>query len=166
MQLVKKSWEPEVRYYIDNSRPIDHIYAKPEKKNLHIITDCCRIFKVRRSSDSLLNHRPHNKHPIMVRIIQGAPLRKRFHIPRLQNVQTAHETHPLSYPTGTWILLRGVKRPGRDVNHALPLRVDVKNEWSHTFAPPICLHGVGKENFTFFTFIFTASKSWQFAYES
>ena len=95
----------------------------------------------------------------MVRIIQGAPLRKRLHIPRLQNIQTGHEAHPPSYSMGTGILLRGVKRPGRDVNHALPPRADVKNEWSHTFAPPICLHGVGKEDFTFFTFTFTASKS-------
>jgi hypothetical protein len=93
----------------------------------------------------------------MVRIIQCAPLRKRFHIPRLQNVQTGNEARPASYSIGTGFLLRGVNRPKRDVNHALPPSATVKNEWSCTSAP----HGVGKENFTF-----TASKSWQFAYES
>ena len=95
----------------------------------------------------------------MVRIIQGAPLRKRFHIPRLQNVQIDNEAHPPSYSIGTRFLLRWVKRPGSDTNYALPPTADVKNEWSHTFAAPLRFHGVGKENFTFFTFIFTASKS-------
>ena len=73
----------------------------------------------------------------MVSITQAAPLRKRFDFSRLQDVQTGNEAHPLSYSVGTGILLLGVKRPGRDVNHALPPSADVKNEWSCNFAPPI-----------------------------
>jgi hypothetical protein len=96
-----------------------------------------------------------------VRIIQVSPLRNRLQFPGLQNVHTGNEAYPPSYSMGTRIVLQGVKRPGSDVNHALPPSADVKTEWSYTFAPPICLHGVGKENFTFctFTFTFTASKS-------
>jgi len=45
---------------------------------------------------------------------------------------------------GTLILLangyrnfcRGVKRPGREVDHSLPPSTEVKNEWSYTFTPP------------------------------
>ena len=34
------------------------------------------------------------------------------------------------------------------VNHTLFYSADVKNEWSYTSTPPICLHGVKRENFT------------------
>jgi hypothetical protein len=43
----------------------------------------------------------------------------------------------------------GVKRPGRDVNHS-PSSVEVKNEWSYTSTPIICLHGVDMDNFIFY----------------
>jgi len=46
-----------------------------------------------------------------------------------------------------------VKRPGRDVNHRPPSNAEVKNEWSYTSIPPICLYGVDNENFNFFTFL-------------
>jgi hypothetical protein len=42
-----------------------------------------------------------------------------------------------------------VKRPRREVDHSSPPRAEVKNEWSYTFAPPICLHGVDRDNFAF-----------------
>jgi hypothetical protein len=43
----------------------------------------------------------------------------------------------------------GLQRPGREVNHSPPSSAEVKNEWSHTSDPPICLHGVNRDNFTF-----------------
>jgi hypothetical protein len=36
-----------------------------------------------------------------------------------------------------------VKRPGREADHSSPYTsAEVKNAWSYTFAPPVCLHGV------------------------
>jgi hypothetical protein len=45
--------------------------------------------------------------------------------------------------------LPGVKRPERDVDHAPPSSAQATNEWSYTSAPPICLHGVVRDIFTF-----------------
>jgi hypothetical protein len=47
----------------------------------------------------------------------------------------------------------GVKRPGREVNHSPPSSAEVKNEWSYTSTPPICLHCVDRENFAFLIFV-------------
>jgi hypothetical protein len=33
---------------------------------------------------------------------------------------------------------------------SIPSSADVKNEWSYTSTPPICLLGVDRDNFTFF----------------
>jgi hypothetical protein len=44
-----------------------------------------------------------------------------------------------------------VKRTGRESNHLPASSAEVKNEWSYTSSPPICLHGVHRENFTFLT---------------
>jgi len=49
--------------------------------------------------------------------------------------------------TGGFFFL-GVQRPGYEVNHSPPLSAGVKNEWSLTSAPPLCLRGVGKDSFT------------------
>jgi len=43
----------------------------------------------------------------------------------------------------------GVKRPWREVNQSPPSGSAVQNEWSYTSVSPVCLHGVGRENFTF-----------------
>jgi hypothetical protein len=42
-----------------------------------------------------------------------------------------------------------VERPGGEVNQSPPFSAEVKYDWSHTSAPPLCLRGVDKENFTF-----------------
>ena len=47
-----------------------------------------------------------------------------------------------------------VKWPGCEVNHSSPSSVRVKNYWRYTSTPPLCLHGVERENVTF-TFTFT-----------
>ena len=36
------------------------------------------------------------------------------------------------------------------VDHSLPASAEVKNEWSYTSDPPTCVHGVGRDNFTFY----------------
>ena len=44
--------------------------------------------------------------------------------------------------------LPGVKRPTRKVGHSAFFIAEVKNQWSCTSAPAICLHGV--DNLTLF----------------
>jgi hypothetical protein len=41
-----------------------------------------------------------------------------------------------------------VKWPEREVNHSSPSSAEIKNEWSYTSAPHICLHGMERESFT------------------
>jgi len=43
----------------------------------------------------------------------------------------------------------GLKRPGRDVDYSPPSSAEVNNEWIHTSALLVCLHGVYRETFTF-----------------
>jgi hypothetical protein len=48
-----------------------------------------------------------------------------------------------------------IKQPGRDADYSSP-NSEVKNEWRHTYAVPICLHGVARKNFTFTFISYTA----------
>jgi hypothetical protein len=41
-----------------------------------------------------------------------------------------------------------MSRPGREVDHPPPSNIEVKNQWSYTFHPPIRLHGLDKNNLT------------------
>ena len=45
-------------------------------------------------------------------------------------------------------IFRG-KRSGALINHSPPSSAEVKNEWSYTSRPSICLHGVDREKFIF-----------------
>jgi hypothetical protein len=54
------------------------------------------------------------------------------------------------YPGST----KGVKWLGHDVNHSPPSSPEVKNEWSYTFAPPLYLHGMDRDNFFTFDLMF------------
>jgi hypothetical protein len=47
---------------------------------------------------------------------------------------------PIQWVPGTLSL--GVKQLGREADHSPPSRNEVKNAWSYTSTPPICLHGV------------------------
>jgi len=47
------------------------------------------------------------------------------------------------------LLPSGTKRPGREDSHLHPSIAEVKNEWSYTPAPHICLHNVHRDNFIF-----------------
>jgi hypothetical protein len=46
---------------------------------------------------------------------------------------------------GIGVLLRGLKRLGREVDHSPQSCAEFKNEWSYTSAPPLCLHGVQRD---------------------
>jgi hypothetical protein len=71
---------------------------------------------------------------------------KRFSL--LRNVHTGSES-PSLLRNGYRRSFRGSKRPGHDVDHSSPYNVEVKNEWSCTSTPPIRLHGVDRDSFTF-----------------
>jgi len=46
----------------------------------------------------------------------------------------------------------GLNRPGREFGPSPPFSAEVKNEWRYTTSPPICLHVVEWDNFTFYWF--------------
>jgi hypothetical protein len=51
----------------------------------------------------------------------------------------------LTIPNWNWLSFPEVKRPGREVNPSQPYSDEVKNEWSYTSTPPICLNRVERE---------------------
>ena len=42
-----------------------------------------------------------------------------------------------------------VEPMGRGVDHSPESRSEIKNEWRYTFTPPVCFHGMCRNNFTF-----------------
>jgi len=70
----------------------------------------------------------------------------KFFGPALGPIQPPVRWYRGSYPE--------VKRSGRDVDQSHPSSAETKNEWSYTSTPPICLHGVGRGNFTLIFIIF------------
>jgi hypothetical protein len=62
----------------------------------------------------------------------------------------------------TGVLAFGVKRLGRDTDHSPPSSVEVKNEWSSTSVPLICLPGMDRNNFTFNTVLIILLWDWLF----
>jgi len=65
-------------------------------------------------------------------------------------IQTGSGVQPDSYAVGIKFV-HGVNSSVREVNHSLSSSVKVKNEWSYTSTPPMRLHRVDKESFTFIT---------------
>jgi hypothetical protein len=63
----------------------------------------------------------------------------------LLTVQTSCGTNP-TYSMHDKVLCPGVKRSGHEVDRSPP-SAKVKNEWSNTSSPCICLHGVHRDNF-------------------
>jgi len=60
-------------------------------------------------------------------------------------VTTGSEVRPISYFMGTW----EVNYMSIEGDHSQAFSAEVKNEWSSTFTPPICLQGTDRDNFTF-----------------
>ena len=54
-------------------------------------------------------------------------------------------------PSIHWVpwFVSGEKRMKPDADHSHRTGVEVKNEWSYTFDPHVCFHGVGWDEFTF-----------------
>jgi len=47
---------------------------------------------------------------------------------------------PIQWIAG--VLSLGIKRPGREADHSPPTSGEIRNAWSYTPTPPICLHDV------------------------
>jgi hypothetical protein len=71
------------------------------------------------------------------------------YIPVLQNVQTLWGPSSLLF-NGHRSSFAWIKRVDRDVDHSPPSNSLVKNEWRYACTSPIRLHGVDRNNFTFF----------------
>jgi hypothetical protein len=56
-------------------------------------------------------------------------------------VQNGSGAHPASY-MGTRGSFPGVKQLGHEADHSPSSSGKVKNAWSYTSTPPICLHGM------------------------
>ena len=68
-----------------------------------------------------------------------------FSSPKRSDRLWAPLTH--QFNGGTGIFLSAVTGVGREIDHSPQSSAEVKNEWSYTILPPICLHGVGRDNF-------------------
>jgi hypothetical protein len=55
---------------------------------------------------------------------------------------------------GTVVFFREVKRPERFVDYSRLSNSEVTNEWSYTSAPPLCVHGVDRNSFTFIVYYY------------
>jgi hypothetical protein len=58
------------------------------------------------------------------------------------HVQNGSGAHPASYPWVPGALSLGVKQLVREADHSPPSSAEVKNVWSYTSTPPVCLHGM------------------------
>lgn len=54
---------------------------------------------------------------------------------------------------GAGVLTQGQNRQRREVDHSRPSCAKVNNEWSYTSTPTICLHGVERDDFTFYLYL-------------
>jgi hypothetical protein len=62
-------------------------------------------------------------------------------------LQVGSGAHTASHLMDTWFLSPEVKQPVFEV-YQLRLSIDkVKNGWSYTSAPPVCIYGMDKDNF-------------------
>jgi hypothetical protein len=57
-------------------------------------------------------------------------------------VQNGSGAHPASYPIGTRGSFPKGKVARREADHSPPSSAEVKNAWSYTSIPLICLHGM------------------------
>ena len=67
---------------------------------------------------------------------------KRFSF--LRSMQTGSVANPVSCSMHTRVL-----SGGGGVDNSPPSSAKVKNEWSYSSAPPVCLQGIDGDNFTF-----------------
>jgi hypothetical protein len=84
----------------------------------------------------------------MGRKVRGPNPGRRRCFSLLQMVHIVSGAHPSSYSIGTGNIFQG-KAAGAWISPLTPTQRRFKNEWSYTSTPPMCLHGVDSDNFTF-----------------
>jgi len=60
-------------------------------------------------------------------------------------IQIGTGDHPPTHPPIKWVQgvpSMGIKQLEHQADHSLPSSVKVKNAWSYTSNPPVCLHGM------------------------
>jgi hypothetical protein len=72
--------------------------------------------------------------------------------PPLGSIQPPNECLP-------GVLSLEVKWPEREADHLPTSSAKVKNEWSYTSTPPICLHGMYRDNFLMYTIKYAPTDS-------
>jgi hypothetical protein len=87
-----------------------------------------------------------NEQDSLVYEVQG----ESFQISLSSTLFTGAGFHQVSHLMGTKGSFLGAKRPKRDVDHLPPSGAEVKNEYCCNSSPPVCLHRVGRVNFTLF----------------
>jgi hypothetical protein len=66
--------------------------------------------------------------------------------------------HPFQWVPGTLFL--GVKQPRHEADDLAVSCANVKNEWTYTCSPPVCLHGMYKDNCTFIFYLKELYTAW------
>jgi hypothetical protein len=64
------------------------------------------------------------------------------------NVQTGSAINPAPCSMAVGVLSAAMNHLGSEVDHCPPYSAKVKNEWRSTYTPSVCLHDVGRDNFT------------------
>jgi len=77
----------------------------------------------------------------------------------LRKVQSGSGAQPAPYLWGTEFFL-WINWLRHEYDHSLPSSAELKNAWSCTSSFPICLHGFGRDNYTFLTVIMPQSLNW------
>jgi len=65
-------------------------------------------------------------------------------------------SHRLNWYQGS---LSGEKKLGPEVDHSPPSSTKVKNKWSYTSTPPICLRGKYRDNFKLHPFTYVCMRN-------
>ena len=75
---------------------------------------------------------------------------ERFHIrfPAGATYSSVLKTESRAHPDSCSVVYAGLKRLGRETDHAPSYSADLKNEWSYT-STPICLRGMLRDSFMF-----------------
>jgi len=58
----------------------------------------------------------------------------------------SHPPQVVSYSISIGIITWAVQQPGNEHDHSLPTTAEV-NGWSYTSTPPMCCHGMNRDNF-------------------
>ena len=74
---------------------------------------------------------------------------RRHPLNRQHNPVYTHHTDNSYHETQHIKTGKGVKQLRHEADHSPPPTTEVKNGWSYTSTPPVCLDGVDRDNFTY-----------------